>query len=358
MRTALVANVGFGLLVMAVMLTVFFNIDRLGQPVELLPLIRSYFLIYLAGLLPLCVFNAFAQWAYALNRTKMPMWIILASNVINIIGNYLLIYGNMGFPELGLDGAGVATLVARTFCAVAIVSVFAFKSDYAECRLGFVKACFEGFRFRRVLTTSWPVAAQMCFETGSFTSAAVFAGWLGAIELAAYQVTVILGALGFCLYYSVGAATSVLVSNAAGNADRVLMRSTAFAGYRVILAVAICSSLTFIFAGRTIVGIFTADATVIALSLTLIVPLVIYQLGDATQIAFANSLRGTSHVMPMMWISLVSYVVVGIPATYIMGIRSGMGLYGIVLSFSVSLFLAGVLFLTFFLRATDPGRKA
>ena len=92
--------------------------------------------------------------------------------------------------------------------------------------------------------------------------------------------------------------------------------------------------------------------SVLALAGTLLFPLVLYQLGDATQITFANALRGTSRVMPMLWIAFVCYVLVGIPATYLLGIAGGMGVYGIILSFSTSLFLAGALFLIFFLRAT------
>lgn len=352
MTTALIVNIIFGLLVSGVMLTVYLNVHRLGQPPELLPLIRPYFLIYLAGVLPLAIFNAFAQWAYAINRTRMPMWIILCSNALNIAGNYMLIYGHFGAPEMGLNGAGLSTLIARVFCAAAIIGVFLLSPDYAPYRKGLRGGKVRWTEVRTVNLTSWPVALQMAFESGSFTIAAVMAGWLGALELAAYQVTVILGTLGFCIYYSVGAATSVLVANASGAADVPLMRRTAFAGYRITLILAACSSMVFIFGGRDILGLFTTDMEVITLSLSLIFPLVLYQLGDATQIAFANALRGTSRVMPMMWISLFSYVIAGIPATYYLGICSGLRLFGIVLSFSVSLFIAGGLFLYFFLRAT------
>ena len=91
---------------------------------------------------------------------------------------------------------------------------------------------------------------------------------------------------------------------------------------------------------------------VISATVALLVPLLIYQYGDATQINFANALRGTSHVMPMIWIAFISYIVVGLPATYLLGFTAGLGTYGIVLSFSVSLFLAAALFLYFFLRCT------
>lgn len=352
MRSAVAANILFALLVSAIMGAVYLNIDRLGQPEELLPLIRPYFLIVLSGLIPLALFNTFAQWSYAINRTRMPMWIILAANALNILGNYMLIYGNWGCPELGLNGAGIATLTARLVCAVAIILIFMYRRHYREYSDGFRKARVSWPDVLMVSKASWPVSAQMTFESGSFTVAAVMAGWIGSIALAAFQVTVMLGTLGFCVYYSLAAAVAVLVSNAAGLSDRTLMRRTAMSGYVILMLFATCSSLIFWMFGADVIRVFTHDAEVLALGMTLIVPLMMYQYGDATQITFANSLRGTANVMPMMWISFVSYIVVGIPATYILGFTAGLGLYGILLSFSVSLFLAGGLFLYCFIHTT------
>lgn len=357
LRTGLAVNALFALVPITIMTAVYFNLHRLGQPEELLPLIRPYFLIYLAGVLPISVFNVFAQWSYAINRTRMPMWIILATNALNIVGNYLLIYGKCGFPELGLTGAGISTLVARFACMTAIIVVFITGKPYREYLRGFMKRKATCGSWRRINVTSWPVALQMTFESGSFTAAAVMAGWIGAVPLAAFQVIVIIGTLGFCVYYSMAAAVSVLVSNAAGQSDRQLMRRTAMSGYRILLTLATCSSAIFIFFGPAILHQFTHDPAVLAVALSLIVPLVLYQYGDATQICFANALRGTSNVMPMLWISMIAYVVVGIPATYLLGFTAGMGIYGIILSFSVSLFLAAILFLICFLRTTAPRPK-
>ena len=99
-------------------------------------------------------------------------------------------------------------------------------------------------------------------------------------------------------------------------------------------------------------GIFSSDSAVIGLAVTIIVPMVLYQFGDATQITFANALRGTSKVMPMLYTAFISYIVVGLPISYAFGFTFGMGLYGIVLSFTVCLLLAALLYYVFFLRAT------
>ncbi|MDE6352440.1 MAG: MATE family efflux transporter, partial [Muribaculaceae bacterium] len=155
-----------------------------------------------------------------------------------------------------------------------------------------------------------------------------------------------------CIYYSIGAAVSVLVANEAGKADRKAMRRVGFAGYHVILFCALCSSTLFLSLGETLVHVFTEDVRVITTTVGILAPLVLYQLADATQINFANALRGTSKVMPMLWIAFVSYIIIGAPATYILAIPLNLGMYGIILSFSVSLFVAATGFLFFFLQST------
>ena len=359
LRNGVVLNIIFSLLITGIMFLFYVNIDNMGQPEELLPLIRPYFLLFLAGLIPTSLFNAFAQWSYAIGNSRMPMWIILISNIANIIGNWLLIYGNLGFPEMGLNGAGLSTLIARLICPIAIIAIFLGLKKYREYSQGFFNSSISYRQLKHIILTSLPIALQLSLESGSFTFAAVVAGWLGAIELASYQIIVIVGTLGFCIYYSMGSSVSVLVANAAGRNDRKGMRQVAFAGYHIMLTLATISSLIFIFFGRDLMTIFTDDTVVIATASTLIFPLVLYQLGDATQINFSNALRGTSNVMPMLWIALVCYVIVGVPATYLLAITASLGIFGIILSFSIPLFLAGVLFLYFFMRTTaqNKGQK-
>lgn len=311
LRTGMWVNLLFALLITAIMGAVYMRLDRFDLPEELLPLIRPYFLIYLAGVVPIALFNVFAQWAYAIQRTVMPMVIILVANCVNILGNWLLIRGHMGCPELGLTGAGLASLAARWLSVVMIAGVFMSRRMFAGYRRGFFSSPRRKNDIRLINGTSWPVSMQMTFESGSFTAAAIMAGWLGKIPLAAFQVIVIVGTLGFCIYYSMAAAVSVLVSNAAGQGDRSLMRKVAGRGYVIMLILATGSSLLFALAGPEVIRFFTHDPEVIGVALTLIVPLVLYQYGDATQINYANALRGTANVMPMLWIAFVSYVVIG-----------------------------------------------
>ena len=305
-------------------------------------------------MLPVAVFNVMSQWSYAINNSRLPMWIILCANLVNIAGNYCLIYGHAGAPELGLTGAGLSSLAARILCPVAILAVFMLSRRYRAYSDGMRRTPSQRGDRRRLFRTSMPVSLQMMFETGAFSLTAIMVGWLGHIELAAFQICIIVGMLGFCVYYSLGAAISVKVANASSAAVGAhgLMRHYAWAGYHIMLVLMTASSLTFALGGRVLMGIFSDDAAVVALASSLIFPVILYQLGDATQITFANALRGTAHVQPMLWIAAFSYLVCGLPSSYLLCFTAGLRTYGVVLSFSVSLFVAASLFLYFFLRAT------
>lgn len=350
-RTALWVNTIFTLIIAAAMLGVYFCLDRFGQPEHLMPLIKPYYLIVLAGMLPVTLFNVLAQWSFAINDTALPTWIVLAANAFNILFNYILIFGNFGAPELGLTGAGISTFGARIICAIVMAWVF-FGSRRGKPFLnGFLHTRSQQGKAALVARTGFPVAIQMACETAAFSGSAIMAGWIGRDALAAFQIVAISGMLGFCIYYSIGAAMAIPVSHATGRGDTLAMRRSARAGYHMILAAMLVTCSLFIFGGRHIMGLFTTDDAVLTLALTLIVPMVLYQFGDATQITFANALRGTSHVMPMLYIAIVSYLLVGLPCTYLFAFPMNLGMYGIVLSFSVSLLLAGVLYFFFFTKA-------
>mgnify|MGYP003514391675 FL=1 len=135
-----------------------------------------------------------------------------------------------------------------------------------------------------------------------------------------------------------------------GTKDFVNVRRATYAGHIILMGLALLASLAFFFAGETLIRFFTSDAAVIAISMTLIPPLILYQFGDATQICYSNALRGTSHVVSMMWIALFSYVIVGLPSGYILAFPMELGEVGVFYAFSVSVFLAAGLVLWEFMK--------
>lgn len=358
LRQALVANGLYGLLLLGVMAGLYFFIDRLGQPAELMPLVRPYYLIVLVSMIFVMLFNVLRQFTDGTTDTATGMWALLTGNGLNIVGNYLLIYGIGPFPELGLLGAGVSTLLSRLVTALIIAGSIVWRRHYAEFRLGFVRHRLRLSEVLFINRQSLPISLQMGMESGSFTFSAVMAGWIGAVELASFQVMVTVGTLGFLFYYSLGAGMSIRVASFVGAGDWARVRLATRAGCHILIGMGLTASLVFLLMGEPLIHLFTTDTAVLAMSLSLIGPLMLYQMGDAMQICFANALRGTSHVMSMMWIAFVSYLVVNIPAGYVLGFCLGMGITGIFLAFSLGLFVAAGLFFFHFRKVLHQNLHA
>ncbi len=355
LRAGVQVNVIVACCFTVVMGGVYFLLDHFNQPLEIMPIVKPYYLTMLGCLLPMSVFNAFLQTSSAMNSTKMPMWIILAANAVNICGNWLLIFGHFGLPELGLFGAGLSTLFARLVCVVSIVVVFLHGKRYRLVIEAYTqKVTLRGFR-KKVFLTSYPVMIQNGIECALWAFGGIVCGWYGKLQLAAYQVVNTMGQLGFMIYLSVGIATSILVANRIGVNNYSGIRRSVLAGLHLTLVLATLASLLFIFTGRELSGLFTPDGEVIAVAHTLILPLVLYQYCDAVQLTYANALRGTGDVKPLLWVAVVAYIVVGIPALLLLGGSLHLKAVGVYYSFSVALFVAAFLLWGSFQRAV--GRR-
>ena len=339
---------------MLVLVVLYFYLDRMGQPEHLLPLVRPYYIVSWISLAFVAAFNILRQFADGLSEPSIGMWLLIGGNIFNIVFNYFLIYGACGFPELGLLGAGISTLAARVLMAVAFICIVLQLKRFRTSVESFRASRTQSAGIRSIFKISLPISLQSGMETGSFTFSCVMVGWIGAAQLASYQVMVTVGMLGFMFYYGIGAATAIKVAGYAGLGDVGNLRRSAFASHIILLFMALGASLIFYFFADPLIGIFTADKEVIAISKTLIVPLILYQFGDATQVCYANALRGTSHVYSMMWIAFVSYMAVGLPTGYVLAFVVGLGEVGVFLSFTVSLFLAGALFFARFLHHSRP----
>ena len=350
MHDALLANMLFTGLLIVVMIVLYFFLDKLGQPDELLPLIRPYYIISLISIAFVAIFNVCRQFADGLTFTSIAMWLLIGSNVFNIVFNYLLIYGKLFFPELGLVGAGLSTLGARVLTAIVFIFIILRANRFKKYVDSYRLSHSNAKSIMDITKVSLPISLQLGMETGTFTFSCVMVGWIGALQLASYQVMVTIGTLGFMFYYGIGAAMAIRVAAYMGTKDFVNVRRATYAGHIILMGLALLASLAFFFAGETLIRFFTSDAAVIAISMTLIPPLILYQFGDATQICYSNALRGTSHVVSMMWIALFSYVIVGLPSGYILAFPMELGEVGVFYAFSVSLFLAAGLFLWQFMK--------
>ena len=344
LKNALWANGLMGLLLSVLMGILYLNIHRLGQPEELLPLMRPYYIVQLVSLIFVMLFNAFKQFADGITDTKTPMWLLIGGNTLNILGNWILIYGHFGFPEMGLLGAGIATLTSRILMFVAFVGIFLTSKRYHIYKEGFAEGKLNRQDFKELNKLGWPVALQMGMETASFSLATIMVGWLGAIALAAHQVMMTVGQLGYMMYYGMAAAVAVRVSNFHGQKDTEAVRHASSAGFHLILLMAVIVSIPLLLLRHQIGGWFTDNAEVTLMVASLIVPFIIYQFGDGLQCTYSNALRGIADVKPVMYIAFIAYFIISLPAGYLFGFVFDWGLTGIWLSFPFGLTSAGLMF--------------
>ena len=341
LRNSLLANFMIGLFLSVVMGIMYLNVHRMGQPEELLPLVRPYFLLQLTSLVFVMMFNSFKQFADGITDTKTSMWIMLSANLLNIIGNSLLIYGVWGLPALGLTGAGISTLASRIFMFVAFAILFFRKQSYRRYLVGYHRTTYNTGDLKVLNRMGMMVGLQMGMETALFSISGVMIGWLGTVPLAAHQVVASISTLGFMVYYGVGSAVSIRVSNFFGRGDIAGVRRATLAGTHLLGLLAISVSVFFLLVREHIGWLYTSSEDVVNLVAVLMVILVFYQFGDSLQIIFANALRGVADVTSMAVISFIGYFVIALPVSYVCGFVLDWGIEGIWVGYPVGLTLTG-----------------
>lgn len=343
LRCALLANLMAGAIMMAALGILYFNIGNIGQPKELLPYIKPYYLVLLASIPFVMLFNAFKQFTDSITETRTSMWILLSGNLLNIIGNYVLIYGKAGMPEMGVVGAGVATLLSRVVMVALFLFVFLSRKKMRPYREGFFVLGWSRQLVRRLVSLGTPIALEMGMETASFSLSIIMVGWLGTIALASHQVMITISQFTFMVYYGLGAAVAVRTSYFNGQDDRDNVRHTVVAGLQVMVALELLLSGIIFLLRNHIGGWFTDSAEVSSTVISLMVPFFIYQFGDGLQINYANALRGIADVKPLMVIAFIAFFVISLPVGYFCGFVLNFGLVGVWMAFPFGLTSAGVI---------------
>lgn len=343
-KNGLVTNGIIGGISIILLTIIYFCLDHFGQAPELMPYIKPYFAIIGISTLFALGFNVLKQFTDGICRPMISMTLLMIGNLLNIFGNWVLIYGKLGFPEMGLTGAGISTLVSRALILLVFV-VFIFKSkkmnEYARA---IKEALLSRGEMKTVFKMGYPVGIQMALESSTFTFAAVMAGWLGVIQLAAHQVVITISQLFFLMMQGLSFAVSILVSNAFGRKDLGSVREYARKGYFMTLGIsATLSALLYCFRYQA-AGIFTDSPEVSAMAVSLFFLLFAYQFGDGLQLCFANVLRGIQDVRPIMYAAFVSYYLIAIPSAYLLGFKTSLGIHGIWMGFPIGLTLAGIFF--------------
>lgn len=335
LKNSLLANLLLSAVLVGVMLVIYFNVGNMGQPEELMPLIRPYFMVSMISVVFVMLANSFRQFVEGITEPSVSMWILLSGNLLNIIGNYVLIYGKLGFPEMGLLGAGYSTLFSRVFMLVMFVLVFLFRPSYKPYRQGFMRMWIMPNRLMRLTKLGVPIALQQGLEAATFSLTAIMAGWLGSLELAAHQVVISISTVSFTIYLGLGSATAIRTSYFKGAGDWPQVRKITVAGIHMGIVVSFITCLVLYLVRNDISFVFSDDVMVSEIVVMLLPILMLYQFVDGAQIVLANALRGISDVKPIMWISFITNFLIAIPAGYVLGFPLGMGISGIWLAYPI-----------------------
>ena len=297
------------------------------QPAEVVPLAAAYTVRLAPGVLPFFVFIVFRQSLQALRRTGAILISILVANLVNAGLNWVLIYGHGPLPAMGLLGSAWATTVSRWLLAGVLVGL-AWRDLRPHLRRRLPEV-WDPEPLGRMLRLGLPIGCQYVLEFGAFALVALMMGWLGTRQMAGHQVAINLASLTFMVPLGVGDAASILVGHAVGRADPAGARGMARAALVCGATFMSGTALLFLAMSRFLAGLYTADASVIAVSAALIPLAGVFQVFDGLQVVAGGILRGLGETRVAMLVNVLGYWLLGLPVSYLLGFRAGMGPVGL-----------------------------
>jgi len=316
---------------------------RMGQPMEVVDLAIPYYNMMLASMPFVMMFFAFKQFLEGVGNTKAVLAVTVIANIANCVFNWIFIYGRWGFTEMGVEGAGFATLLARVMSAVLIAGYFAWRSDYRTYLRMFALRHFSRSIVRRLIRIGLPISGQMFLESSAFIGTSIMMGWLGKEALSANQVTSTMSNSAFMIVLSISIATTIRISHCYGRRDVGELALAAKASYHLVLAWCMLTAVLFILLRHLLPALFTSNAEVISISSSLFVFTALYQLSDGLQNVSVGILRGIQDVRIITPIAFAAYWLLNLPVGYLLAFRLGMGPTGLYAGYVVGLSAAAVL---------------
>ena len=316
---------------------------HLGQPAEVVGMAIPYYRMLACSMPFVMLFFAFKQFLEGVGNTKVEMTVTIFSNIANFCLNWVLIYGNLGFPEMGAEGAGLATLLARVITPILMIAYFLRKVRYRAYLTGFSLLNYSWKTIRQLLRMGLPISSQMFMEASAFIGTSIMMGWLGTITMSASHITMTLSNCVFMIVLSIGAATTIRVSHCYGTRNIGELSLAAKASYHLVLAWNFIAAIALISLRHYIPLLFTTNAEVTALASDLLIFIALFQLSDGIQNVSVGILRGIQDVKIIAPIALISYWILNLPIGYLLGFTWGMGAEGLILGFTFGLSAAAVL---------------
>lgn len=324
----------------------------MDQPKEVVELSLPYLDLVAFSLIPLIVFQAFKQFSDGLSMTKYPMYATILANVVNIILNYLLIFGHFGFPKLGIVGAAFGTLISR-FIMVAYLYYLLLGKYKSKPIVSDVKLfSWNTEMMRKIFSLGTPSAMQMFFEVGIFTAAIWLSGLLGKNPQAANQIALNLSSMTFMVAMGLSVASMIRVGNQKGLKDYHELRRIAFSIFMMAFLFASLFCMFFLIFRGVLPKIyvdmedvihFADNSEVVSIATKLLLISAIFQISDSIQVVVLGALRGLQDVLVPTLITFIAYWAIGFPISYYLGKEEAYGSFGIWIGLLVGLSSAAVL---------------
>lgn len=344
LKNGIFTHLGASVVLSAIMFSIYFLLPFMGQPADVLELAMPYYIILCFSYIPFMLFFSVKQFFEGIGNTAIAMRITLTANVINILVNYVLIFGKLGFPELGLNGAGIGTLVSRIAMPVLF---FVYISNKIKFRRYFILASQQHLRNEKILSVlkiGIPIGFQIIVEVIAFGIGAIMMGWLGEIPLAAHQVAIGLASFTYMISLGISQANTIRVSHQMGNKDFHSLKMASTASTHLVLAFMSAMGILFILARNILPFMFTPDPEVILIASALLIIAAIFQIFDGLQVVMLSTLRGMADVKLPMFFAFFAYIILGIPTSYVLAFILKIGPEGIWIGYLVGLGTAGLMF--------------
>ncbi|MCX2741849.1 MATE family efflux transporter [Pontibacter anaerobius] len=339
----LVSNVLLGILLFIAGYFLSPYITVLDQPPKVVELAIPYINILFLSMVPLMFFQAFRQFAEGLSLTKQAMYISILANGLNVVLNYILIFGKLGFEPMGLVGAGWATLISRVVMAIAMAGWVLYAKRFEVFRHFLRLRHLSFIHMYRIFKLGLPISGQMIFEMGAFSFSAIMIGWLGAKELAAHQIAINVAAVTYMMASGIAAAATIRVGNQKGLGNFEAMRMAGYSNLVMGIVFMMGSGLLMVLFNRLIPMLYIDDPEVIQLASGLLIIAALFQISDGVQVVGLGALRGLEDVRIPSLISLLAYWVVGLPVGYLLCFKAGFGVNGVWMGLLTGLSVAAVL---------------
>ncbi|MCD8403739.1 MATE family efflux transporter [Tenacibaculum finnmarkense genomovar finnmarkense] len=331
------------------------------QPVEVVKLAIPYLDLVAFSLIPMIVFQAFKQFSDGLSMTRYPMYATILGNVLNVILNYLLIFGKFGFPEMGIVGAAYGTLFSRFVMVLHLWWMLTQKERSKKFVTNIKFFVLDKLMLRKIINLGAPSAMQMFFEVGIFTAAIWLSGLLGRNAQAANQIALNLSSMTFMVAMGLSVASMIRVGNQKGLQKFVDLRRIAFSIFLLGILLAIVFATLFYIFHKSLPNLYidlsdvenyADNMEVMKTAANLLIAAAIFQISDSIQVVVLGALRGLQDVKIPTIITFISYWMVGFPISYFLGTAETYGSFGIWLGLLAGLTTASILLFIRFNRLT------